>query len=342
MRALVFAPLIVLFCAVGLTAYFFSPHSGLLAPPISDADAKALYGPNTPKGQKLIERANEILTAIQGTCAELHLKYVGPTQLSPALVRFSSYSYRREGGVRTVVRFTTDDVEIEILANNRSLVRYFNKAVESCIENGPYFEPPDQPKLSKQEAIAVVTRFLNLTPPNGDVRLESPSAKFDHDGYMPTKTGEKTTQGWWQVQWNRFDEEGHPFAGDYAFAWFAEGYGPWAYSSHLDTPYHKDFAPIISQDDAERVAHGALAGAWWDWHHFAAIHLEKSELCICRPRKDVYDSDIGAEGRLAWSQRFGCELPRGNGWMTYYMVTDAHSAEIMREDLLASIGEREK
>jgi hypothetical protein len=346
MRALVFAPLTVLFCAIGLTTYLSQPYSGPempLAPSISSAEAKALYGPDTPKGQKLLDRANEILAAMQRFCAEFHLKYVGPTRLSGGSVSFSSYSYARESGVRTIVTFTTDDVTLSIMANNGRLVSYINTAVERCIEYGPHFAPPDQPKLSTREAIEVATRFLNLTPPNRDIRLALPSAKFDHDGYMPTKTGRKTTQGRWYIQWDRLDEENHLFAGEYVTAWFTEGYGPWAFSSHLDTPYHEDPSPIISQYAAEKAARGGLEGVRWAGLGFAAIHLEQSVLCISRLLQGPYDSGEGEQGCLAWSQTFGCELPGPQaGWISYYVTTDAHSAKILSAASGTSIGEREK
>ena len=348
MRALVFAPLTLLFCAVGLTVYYLSPPLGTSVPPpppMTGAEAKALYGPETPAGRELIDRANEVLAAIQGKCSEHRLQYVGPPRLLPASVGFSSYSYMREGEIRTVVTFTTDDVKFEIVANNGTLISYSNTALEKRLDDGPYFEPPDQPKLGTQEAMELAADFLNVCPRDNDVRLSPPRAGFKHTGEMPTKTGMKTKQGNWWVRWQRTDEEGHFFADDLATAVIAEGFGPSFLVSRLDTPYHTDTAPIISRESAEKAARRAVADVSWNGWPFVAVNLEQSTLDICRPSKDLRNYQAGweDEGRLVWSQTFGCQLPGpSGGWVSVYVNTDAHSGKVTNVNMGTGIGEREK
>jgi hypothetical protein len=243
------------------------------------------------------------------------------------------------------VTFTTDDVEFRIIANNGTLISYTNTALEKRLDNGPYFEPPDQPKLGAQEAMELATDFLNVFPHDNDARLTPPRGGFYHLGYMPTKTGMKTTQGEWRVQWQRTDEEGHLFADDYVTAGIAEGFGPSFLSASLDTPYHKDTAPIISRESAEKAAQRYLAEVRWGWWSFATVNLEQSTLEIGRPSKDLRDYRAGLEdeGRLAWSQTFGCQLPGpSGGWIHCYVVTDAHSGKVINFDMGSGMGEREK
>jgi hypothetical protein len=314
-------------------------------PPITDAEAKALYGPKTEKGRDLVDRANEFLAAIRGKCSEHQLQYVGPTRLDSASVGFGSYSYVMEGEIRTIVRFSTDDVEIKIVANTRTPISYTNTALEKRLDDGPYFEPQDQPKLSKQQASELAADFLNICPRDIDVRLTVPGADFEHSGEMPTKTGMKTTQGAWWVRWQRTDEEGHLFAGDQATAVIAEGYGPTFLVVRLDTPYHKDPTPIITREYAEKSARRAVGDVRWSGWPFATVNLEQSILEISRPSKDVRNYLAGweDEGRLAWAQKFGCELPGpSGGWITCYVVTDAHSGKVINFDTGTGIGELEK
>jgi hypothetical protein len=346
MRALVFAPLAFLFFAVGLTVYYLSPPLGISVPTLlTETEAKQLYGPETPKGRELIGRANDVLAAIQGKCSQLRLLYVGPPRLLPASLGFSSYSYVREGASRTVVTFTTDDVKLEIIANNGMLVSYSNKALEMRLENGPSFEPPDQPKLSAQEAMELATNFLGVCPHDNDVRLSPPTANFDHTGETPTKTGMMTSQGEWWVRWQRIDEEGHVFDSDLATAVIAEGFGPSFLSARLDTPYHADTTPIISRDSAEKAARRAAADIRWSDLPFVTVNLEDSKLEICRPSKDLRNYEAGweNEGRLAWSQTFGCQLPGpSGGWIHTYVNTDAHTGKVINLDTGTGIGDREK
>jgi len=244
------------------------------------------------------------------------------------------------------VTFTTDDVKFEFIANNGTLISYENTALEKRLENGPYFEPPDQPKLGTQEAMELATDFLNVCPRDNDARLTPPKAVFWHLGYMPTKTGMKTTQGEWRVQWTRTDEEGYLFEGDHATAVMAEGFGPSFLSTRLDTPYHTDTAPIISLESAEKAARRAVADVRWSGWPFATVNLEQSTLEICRPSKDLRNyllAGLEDEGRLAWSQTFGCQLPGpSGGWIHCYVVTDAHSGKVINTDMGSGIGEREK
>jgi len=346
MRALIFAPLSLLICAVGLTVYYLSPAPKItIRPPLSAAEAKALYGPETAKGRELVNRANDFLTAIRGKCSELQLQYVGPIQLDPASIGFSSYSYMREGETRTVVTFTTDDVEFKISANKGTLISYANTALEKRLENGPYFEPPDKPKLNEQEAMKLATDFLSVCPRDNDVRLSPPRASFDHTGETPTKTGMKTKQGEWWVRWHRTDEEGHLFTDDSATAVIAEGFGPSFLVSRFDMSYHKDTGPIISQDSAEKAARNVVANIQWSGKPFATVNLEQSTLGICRPSQDLrnYQAGLEEEGRLAWLQTFGCKLPGApDGWVSVCVNTDAYSGEVINVGMGSGIGEREK
>jgi hypothetical protein len=155
----------------------------------------------------------------------------------------------------------------------------------------------------------------------------------------------KTTQGEWWVRWQRTDEEGHLFAGDLATVVIAEGFGPSFLSNRLDTPYHTDTAPIISRESAEKAARRAVADVRWSGWPFATVNLEQSTLEICRPSKDLRNYLAGweDEGRLAWAQTFGCELPGpSGGWIHCYVVTDAHSGKVINFDTGTGIGEREK
>jgi hypothetical protein len=243
------------------------------------------------------------------------------------------------------VTFTTDDVEFRIIANNGTLISYTNFALDKRLENGPYFEPPDQPKLGAPEAMELATDFLNVFPHNNDVRLTPPRGGFKHLGGMPTKTGMKTKQGEWWVQWQRTDEEGYLFTGDHVTAVIAEGFGPSFLGASLDTPYHKDTAPIISRESAEKAARHALADVRWSGWPFATVNLEQSTLDICQPSKDLRDYRAGLEdeGRLAWSQTFGCQLPGpSGGWVSAYVNIDAHSGKVINADMGSGIGEHEK
>jgi hypothetical protein len=177
-----------------------------------------------------------------------------------------------------VVDFTTDDVKFEIVANNGRLISYVNTALEKRLENGPYFEPPDQPKLSEQDALELATDFLNVCPRDPDVRLAPPTAGFGHTGEMPTKTGMKTQQGKWGVRWQRTDEEGHLFLSDLVTVVSAEGFGPSFLIIRLDTPYHKDTSPIILQESAEKAARRSLAEVRWGGGSFVTVNLEQSAL----------------------------------------------------------------
>jgi hypothetical protein len=243
------------------------------------------------------------------------------------------------------VAFTTDDVKFGFIANNGTLIYYENTALEKRLENGPYFEPPDQPKLSAEDMMELASDFLNFCPRDNDFRLSPPRAIFMHLGETPTKTGMKTTQGEWLVHWQRTDEEGHLFADDLATAAIAEGFGPSFLGIRLDTTYHKDTAPIISKESAEKAARRAVADDRWSGWPFATVNLEESTLEICRPSKDLRNYQAGweDEGRLAWSQTFGCQLPGpSGGWISVYVNTDAHSGKVINYDTGSGIGEREK
>ena len=313
MRALGFAPLAVLLCAVVLTVYFSLPAPEPIVPLLTTEQARALYGPYSSKGQELLNRANEILAGIQKKCSEQGLEYLGPTQLLPTSTEFSSHSYRRGEGIRTVVQFSTAEVEIKIGANDRSLISYANTALEKRIENGPYFDPPYKPKLSQQTATDLAVDFLFVGPNGNNIQFALPQAKYEPNGEMETKTGWKTQQGYWWVRWLRKDNEGHMFAGDSSLVTFAEGYGPSFITNSLDTLYHKDPAATISQEVAEKAAKQFLAAnVSWAGAPFATTNLEVGALQVCRASRHVrnYESGVEDEGRLAWAQAFGCQFAR--------------------------------
>jgi len=295
----------------------------------------------------VVERADHILFEIQQTCAESHLRFVGSTRFVPTWAQFSPDFLSHIGQTLTSVEAVSDDHHFTFSYENGRLRDYQNRALDNLPEANLLFDPPDQPKWTREQAIQVAAKFLSIFADPKDARFGLPIANYDHTGAVlsKTKSGLKTYLGSWYVLWPRVDSHGHLFSGDGVKIVFHEGFGPSGAGINLSTSYQEENGDPIPLSNAIADAHDALSRKrhWYSffWKTHDDSPVRSSCLQIVLPFKDP-DNIFGPTAdvaRLAWIIWFRpnySSYPSSRGWVDpdFAVWIDAYTGKVIGRDVM--------
>jgi hypothetical protein len=160
---------------------------------------------------------------------------------------------------------------ITFLQPTHQLIDFLNDRLSDELFESPPAKLYDQlptPKWTPEHAIEIGEQFLPLIFDRKDVILGPPYAKYLHQFDHPPKHFD----GFWEVGWNRVDEQGHRFT-PFEDVWFDidESRGVFSAQVHCPSEYQEQAGPVLKSDDVLAAAQKAavqttewpLAAQWF-------------------------------------------------------------------------------
>jgi len=214
--------------------------------------------------------ADKVLEGFNQVCTELHLPAMTPT-VPPIRMDVDNDEFGTGRGP-TIKLSDGASYEFTFLQADDSLTWYsdnqlFNSLYESY---APYYDKPDEPKWTKEQAIQVGNSFLKVLTPQIKMKLGEAKARFDQQ-----YSNSKYHVGRWMIQWPRVDSKGNFFSDDDVIMEIPEGHSPVLVQIKQSTSYSEEKGEPMKMEQAlEKVRSKIASDKFWDkaksvfpWHY---------------------------------------------------------------------------
>lgn len=217
---------------------------------------------------KLPVDASKVLEGFNQVCRELRLSTMAPVEL-PMNVEFDENKYDIEPG--PTIKLNNDAYEFTFLQADGSLMQYIDiRLFDALYESyAPYYDKPDKPKWTQDQAIQVGNSFLKSLSQQIKIKLGNAGARFDQE-----RQNSKYHVGQWMIWWPRVDSKGNVFSEDGVTMEIAEGHGPVSLQIKQTTLYSEEKgSPMKMQEALDKIHSKIASNRFWDkiksvnpWH----------------------------------------------------------------------------